>query len=152
MLSRREVLRNGLALSAMSALPAGEAFSALHLRLAAGIVDANLPAAARMAERFRRESAALHVFAGDPGRLWMSVIEPALRRRPEAIAGFTGAATLFCFQYLAQGYGLGLAARAAGPAALDRLDVAEPDLLDLRDPRLADADTVVTWILAPKRG
>jgi hypothetical protein len=153
MLNRREVLGTGLAVSALSGLPAGVVFSsALRFRAGTVLVDRRLPDVSEMTARFGYESAQPHVFAGDPGPLWMNVIEPALRSRPAAIAGYTSVATLFCFQYLSQSYGLRLAAYAAGAATMDRIDAGASELLDLRDPRRGNPDAAVTWVLAPKRG
>ena len=58
-----------------------------------------------------------------PGRdvaaLWMNEIEPRLRLGPVAIAGLTGAATLFCLDLLARDYGAHVVQRnAAEPDAV----------------------------------
>jgi hypothetical protein len=104
-----------------------------------------------MVARLGRDSAALYVFGGDPGSLWMQRVEPALREQPAVIAGYTSRATLFCLQYLSQAYGLELAAGAEGAGPLDRLGAGAPGLPDLRDPRMGASDAASTWVLAPRR-
>lgn len=151
MLNRRELLGHGAAVSIVSAMPAGVALSfEPRFRPHAVVVDRNLPGASAVAVRLGRGAATLHLFAGDPGRLWMNVIEPALRARPVGLAGYTSGPTLFCLQYLSCDYGLELAAQAAGPVTPDRIVAGRPDLLDLRDTRFSSPETALTWVLAPK--
>jgi hypothetical protein len=153
MLNRRELLGHGAIASILSGIPAGLARSfEPDFRPDLAVVDRKLADAPVMAARLGREALSLHLFAGDPGRLWMNVIEPALRSRPVRLAGFTSAPTLFCLQYLARDYGLELAAQAAGPVAPDRIVVGRSELLDLRDARFVGPETTITWVLAPKGG
>lgn len=169
MLSRREVLGGGLAVSALGAVPASASLSPIRRwRPETTIVDRDLPAALDIASAWRHQSSRLHLFAGDPGPLWMNRLEPLLRERPAVLAGYTSAATLFCLQILTRDYALELAARSPGPvgpddiASIEGVDAIGTGAaqarfrtssapLDLRDPRLASAAGAITWVLAPKR-
>ena len=150
MLSRRKLIGDVCLTSVITALPIGIAFTAPSVRPAACIVDRRLPGSAKMSARFSWEAAAGHLFADDPGELWMSTLQPGLRNHPAAIAGFTSAPTLFCLQYLTRDYGLTLKAHAKGAVALDTIGAWESELLDLHDPRYNDPRAAYTWLLAPR--
>jgi hypothetical protein len=152
MLSRRALIRNMCVTSAFSGLPLGAAFAAPGLRPAVGIVDSLLPGATEMSARFKGEPTAVHLFASDPGKLWLQIIEPQLRANPAAIAGYTSASTLFCLQYLARDYGLTLKGHAKGVLEFESISGRKSDLLDLRDPKYSDRLAAYTWLLAPIRG
>ena len=151
MLSRRQLIRNGVAASALSGLPVLKAFSAPLPRCIA-IVDTQLQGAGEFSALYGPASSALHPFASDPGQLWMRVIEPALRRRPVSIAGFTSAPTLFCLQFLTRDYGLVLTGHVKGAGELAAAGNREDELLDLRDPYFRDRAAGFTWRLVPQRG
>ena len=91
MLSRRALIRNTCVTSALSGLPIGFVFAAPSLRPAACIVDRLLPGSTEMSVRFKGEPTAVHLFSGDPGKLWLHTIEPQLRAQPTVIAGYTSA-------------------------------------------------------------
>ena len=152
MLSRRALIRNMAVSSALSGLPIGVVFAAPSLRPAACVVDRLLPGSTEMSARFKGEPTAVHLFSGDPGKLWLQTIEPQLRAKPAVIAGYTSSSTLFCLQYLARDYGLTLKAHAKGVVEFDSIDGRESDLLDLRDPKYNDQRAAYTWLLAPIRG
>ena len=58
----------------------------------------------------------------------MNEIEPRLRAGPVAIAGLTGAATLFCLDLLARDYGAHVVQRtAAAPDTVTWLIITHPD-------------------------
>ena len=75
------------------------------------IVDRALPQAAAFAAEANAAGHETHAFERDVGALWMNEIEPRLRAGPVAIAGLTGAATLFCLELLARDYGAELVQR-----------------------------------------
>jgi hypothetical protein len=151
MRNRRELLRAGISVSVLSAIPAGLAWcTAIGAHARVAMIDRNLPGAAGMVTSLGRFSTGLHIFAGDPGRLWMYTIEPALRTGSVSLAGFTSAATLFCLQYLSRDYGLELAARRGGAVPLERLASGQSELVDLRASRFGGHESRMTWVLAPK--
>jgi len=151
MLNRRELLRHGLAVSALSGVPVSVAFCVSSVPPDAGLIDRRLPGAVEMTRRLRQSTDHLHFFSGDPGVLWMNTIEPALRTEPMTIAGFTSAPTLFCLQYLARDYGLILETQAIGVGDSVVTNEWQSGLLDLRDLPLSDPGIPLTWVLAPKR-
>jgi hypothetical protein len=153
MLTRREALCHAMSLPLLGGIPSARASSASPFRRPmTAVVDRNLSDAFRMTARLGAFSTRLHLFAGDPGRVWMNTIEPALRVEPLTLAGFTSAATLFCLHYLARDYGLELVARAEGPVSLERISTGPPGLLDLRASRSGEPEATFTWVLAPKGG
>lgn len=152
MLSRRAVIKNLCVTSAYSSLPIRAVFAAPSPRPAICIVDRLLPGSNEMSDRYELRPTTVHIFAGDPGKLWLQTIEPLLRTKPVAISGYTSASTLFCLQYLARDYGLSLSAHASGGVAIDLIASGESDLLDLRDPKYNGRLAAHSWLLAPKRG
>jgi hypothetical protein len=151
MLSRRQLIRNGVAASALSGLPILKAFTAPLPRCIA-IVDTELQGGDEFSALYRPVASSLHAFASDPGQLWMQVIEPALRRRPAAITGFTSASTLFCLQFLTRDYGLVLTGHVKGAGELAAVDYRQHALLDLQDPYFRDRAAGFAWRLVPQRG
>jgi hypothetical protein len=149
---QRRTFIGGLVIApVVSGLPGSRVLAAETQRATLAIVDRNLEDASFMADRLVHESARLHTFAGDPGRLWMDTLEPELRRMPVSIAGYTSGATLFCLQYLTRDYGLELqwpAVTLEPQAAFD----GQAGLVDLRDSGYENSRAAVTWLLAPKRG
>ena len=81
------------------------------------IVDRALPEASAFAAHAIAAGHDTRLFDRDVGALWMNEIEPRLRSGPVAIAGLTGAATLFCLDFLARDYGAHVVQRS--PAAAD---------------------------------
>jgi hypothetical protein len=161
MLNRRELLRDGSAVAAFCSLPIAFEPAAAAQATVASIVDDGLPLAAEMRAVLHRASTVVHEFTEDPGNLWMNTLEPMLRARPAAIAGYTSAPTLFCLQYLTRGYGLSLAACGVGAQAVativgvregEATSRARATFLDLRDPQFLNSTPEVTWLLEPNRG
>jgi len=152
MLNRRELLRSGLAASALSGIPISVALAAPSFRPASFLVDSQLPDAAAMSAQPFRIPTTVQFFVGDPGQLWMNTIEPVLRVNPVVIAGYTSAPTLFCLQYLTRDYGLMLEACVTGARSLDAITERQSQLVDLRDARFSDPRAAYTWVLAPRKG
>jgi len=152
MLNRRELLRGGFTASALAGLPIGRLHGTRSDSFCIAVVDSELAASAEMCAHLGRMSDRLHIFAGDPGTLWMSSIEPRIRSAAVSLAGYTSPATLFCLQYLAMGYGLVLTAQQRGPQPIEIMHRKQFGLVDLRDPEFSDASTGVTWLLTMRRG
>jgi len=143
MASRRDIVRGGVALAALSVSP----FGALTARAAADVRRAGAPPAVDLvvvdralpeAERFALEATelgyALRTFEHDLAPIWMDVLEPRLRAGRLAIAGLTAPGTTFCLEVLAAPYrAASLARREHARGADARL----PPLLD--EAALADA-------------
>jgi len=150
MLNRRELVRNGLVLSAIGGLVPDLA-AARRLPAGVWVVDRQQPAAASMIAAAESSAALAVGFTADPGPVWMHMLEPRLRRSPVAIGGYTSASVLFCLHYLARDYGLALAGLGAGLQPPDSLDTVPDALLDLRDPRFSHQQAAYTWLLQPRR-
>jgi hypothetical protein len=126
MVNRRSFVAGSAALAALTAVPLVRAGAERPLRAAMParaaslvIVDRALPHAAAFAADVGAADHVARFFDGDVGMLWMSEIEPRLRAGPVAIAGLTGAATLFCIDLLARDYGAHVVQRnAAAPDAV----------------------------------
>lgn len=150
LLNRRDLVRNGLALSAIAAL-APRLAAARCAPADIWVVDRQLPAAALLLAATGSNATPAIGFTADPGPAWMYTLEPQLRRDPVAIGGYTTASTLFCLHYLARDYGLALAGLGLGLQSADALDAVPDALLDLRDPRFTDQRAAYTWLLLPGR-
>jgi hypothetical protein len=125
MVNRRNFVAGSAALAALSTVPfarprpagtrAERAPSAAQLV----IVDRALPAASTFVADAVAAGHDTRLFDRDVAALWMDEIEPRLRSGPVAIAGLTGAATLFCLDFLARDYGAHVVQRnAAEPDAV----------------------------------
>ena len=117
--SRREFVQTGMTLAALAAcaLPADGALRSLEggraerRRLFKVLFDRTTAEGRSFgAEAFGRGLPAYAVDS-DVGSVWMHEIEPQWRRAPEAIAGLTRGAPLFCLELLARDYGMGLVHR-----------------------------------------
>jgi hypothetical protein len=179
MVSRRGFLERTLAVSAAAASvngsvlaaviqgppDSGSRSTALELTgLRAFVVDAELSAGREFGTVAARAGLPVRVIRSDPGGFWMHELEPAWRRAPSAIAGFTSAPTLFCLQMLARTYGLDLVHCAPhGPVTPDA-DMAwietavgtcrAPPALVPIDPgeTRADASAIgFSWLIAKRR-
>ncbi len=123
MVNRRSFFVGGVALATLVTLPAEHARRSRRPTAASVgppnlvIVDRALPQATAFADEANAAGHETHAFDGDVGALWMNEIEPRLRAGPVAIAGLTGAATLFCLQLLARDYGAELVQRDAAGAS-----------------------------------
>jgi len=115
MQTRRAFVQNGIAVAALAALPsARKAFAALPREALASfkvVYDRTFSEGAVFGAAAARRGAPVHAFGGDPGPLWMHVLEPELRKGPVTVAGLTSAPSLFCFELLARDYGLGVVYR-----------------------------------------
>lgn len=150
MLSRRELMRNGLLLSTVGSL-APRLTTARQTPAKVWVVEDQIPATSDIIAATASSAAEVLRFTADPGPLWMHRLEPRLKHGPFAIGGCTSASVLFCLQYLARDYGLALVELGAGtnlPVAVERDADA---LVDLRDPRLADQRAACTWLMLPRR-
>jgi hypothetical protein len=109
MASRRDIVKGGVALAALTLSPlcAPLARAETNARRAAPrdvdlvIVDRAFPEA----ERFALEAAELgyrvQTFEHDVAPIWMNALEPALRAGRLAVAGLTAPGTAFCLEILA---------------------------------------------------
>jgi len=119
MINRRDFVAGSTALAALTAAPFGRSRAASattewvqsNARLV--IVDRALPDASAFAKKAIAAGYDTRLFDRDVGALWMNEIEPRLRSGPVAIAGLTGAATLFCLDLLARDYGAHVVRRNA---------------------------------------
>ena len=117
--SRREFVQSGMALAALAActLPAEGALRALEGRRAERrrLFKVLFDRHTAEGRSFGAEAFGLGLPAcavdSDIGSVWMHEIEPQWRRAPEAIAGLTRGAPLFCLELLARDYGMGLVHR-----------------------------------------
>jgi hypothetical protein len=150
MLSRRELVRHGLVLSAAGGLAPG-ILSAHSLPAGVWIVDRQMQAAPAIAAVAEAGTAEILTFTADPGQVWMHVLEPRLKAGPFAIGGYTSASVLFCLHYLARSYGLGLAGLGEGLRPPATIASDSDALVDLRDPRFGDRRTAYTWLMQPRR-
>ena len=123
MVNRRNFVAGSAALAALTAVPfarsraAGRRAERVPGAAQLVVVDRALPDASAFAAEAIAAGHDTRLFDRDVGALWMNEIEPRLRSGPVAIAGLTGAATLFCLDLLARDYGAHVVQR--NPAASD---------------------------------
>jgi len=130
MVNRRDFVAGSAALAALTAVPFGRtrAAGATTEWVQLVIVDRALPDAPAFAARAIAAGHDTRLFDRDVGALWMNEIEPRLRLGPVAIAGLTGAATLFCIDFLARDYGAHVVQRnAAEPDAVSWTIATHPE-------------------------
>jgi hypothetical protein len=154
---RRTVLRY-LAVAVAGAagrLSLGRAASAAAADSNIRIVDQALLQGAELALALRAAPEVRVVpFSGDPGGVWMRVVEPVLRERRQLVAGITSPPTLFCLQYLARDHGYMLVGRERGIvpfAAQPVADTLSGELIDLRHENYRDPRAAWSWLLAPRK-
>src|SRR6185503_5536242 len=110
MVNRRDFVVGSTALAALTAVSfersraAGATTERVQSNARLVIVDRALPGASAFAAESIAAGHDTRLFDRDVGALWMNEIEPRLRSGPVAIAGLTGAATLFCLDLLARDY------------------------------------------------
>jgi hypothetical protein len=150
MLSRREVMSNGLLLSTVSGFVPGIA-TARPVPAEAWIVDRQMDAASEFLFAAESGTAEVFAFSSDPGAVWMNLLEPRLKDGPFAIGGYTSASVLFCLHYLARDYGLSLAGLDEGMNPPTAVASSSDALIDLRDPRFGDRRAAYTWLMLPRR-
>ncbi len=130
MTTRRDFLRSGTAAALLAAGAQSRAAIARRAAAqpgafasgaAAAVADRQLDESTAFARAAARRGAAVEAFAGDVAGLFMNRLAPRWRRAPAAVAGLTTAGALFCIEYLARDYGLGVAWRIRHcPAAAGR--------------------------------
>lgn len=130
--SRRELLKAGLAASALPlAASAGFAGSA-PVPLYKVLYDTRFAASVVFAERAAARGLAVLGMDGDVTRVWYHDLYHRWRQAPAAIAGLTAHGALFCLERLAWDQGLRVVYRGEHSAALDgiahRLDGPTPML------------------------
>ena len=106
MANRREFLQGSLAVSALP-LMTGAAlapFAANASPIARVIFDERLPASRSFAERAAQSGIPAHAFKGDITSLWFNDLHQRWTNKPEAVAGITEPAALFCLERLAWDY------------------------------------------------
>jgi hypothetical protein len=134
MFNRRSFVAGSAALTALATVPfarsraAGPRAERVPSAAQLVIVDRALPEAAPFAAEAIAAGHDTRLFDRDVGALWMNEIEPRLRLGPVAIAGLTGAATLFCLDFLARDYGAHVVQRnAAEPDAVSWMIATHPE-------------------------
>jgi hypothetical protein len=114
MVDRRSFLKSNIALAGVllggplcrsAETRTSTAATAWPPETALAIVDRQLDEAEAFISDPRRNGLQALEFEGDVAGLWMRELEPRLRAGPVAMAGYTGAATLFCLDLLARDYG-----------------------------------------------
>jgi hypothetical protein len=116
MSNRREFLFQGLAVAAVSGLTAqtalaaevsgAEASDAAHSPVARIVFDTRFNDSVAFAQPLADAGHWLEPIQGDITRLWLDRLEPALRGKPQAIAGMTTERSFLCLEMLASGHGL----------------------------------------------
>jgi hypothetical protein len=107
MVDRRVFMRSGLVLAAAAL---GGATLGATASPSAGIpdvavIDRRLAASDAFGAKLRSRGVTPVEFSSDAAGVWMREIEPRLRAGPVTVEGYTGAATLFCLEFLARDYG-----------------------------------------------
>jgi len=103
MANRREFLQGTIAASALP-LIGGMAAPAHSSPLVRVIYDERLPASRAFAEHATQCGVPVHAFKGDITSLWFNDLHQRWTRQPEAVAGLTEPAALFCLERLAWDY------------------------------------------------
>lgn len=122
MVNRRNFVAGSAALAALTTVPFARSHAAGRRteRVPGGVQLVIVDRALSEASAFATEAIAAghdpRLFDRDVAALWMNEIEPRLRLGPVAIAGLTGAATLFCLDFLARDYGAHVVQRNAAEA------------------------------------
>jgi hypothetical protein len=114
--SRRAFLRYGMMASALAAIQLTTHFVSARAdrgphRLFRVIADRASASGAAFAAEAGSQGIPVHLVGNDVGSAWMNDIEPSWRHAPATIAGLTTGTALFCLEYLAADYGMGVAYR-----------------------------------------
>ena len=121
MISRRSLVIGAAALTAIAAARRspglasaldGAAASPWWAGASVALSDRLLEGSRAFAAAARAHGLRPLAFDSDVAGLWMRDIEPLFRAGPTAIAGYTGAATLFCLDLLARDFGARVRHRA----------------------------------------
>ena len=138
MTSRREVLKVGLAASAMLPLGARARSFAVGaappeaVTLYKVLYDTRFAASVAFARRAAASGVAVHAMAGDMTRFWYDDLYHRWRQGPAAIAGLTAHGALFCLERLAWEQRMRVVSRREHAASLG-----EP------------AEALFSWVIAP---
>jgi len=121
MTSRREILKAGLAASAVPL--AASAFAARSARpeavaLYKVLYDTRFPESVAFATRAAEHGHAIHAMHGDMTRFWYDDLYHRWRQGPAAIAGLTAHGALFCLERLAWDQGMRVVFRAEHTVAV----------------------------------
>lgn len=149
-MNRRELLHNGLALSAIGSLAPG-VVGGRTPPVDFWLVDRQMPASTAIIAAAESSAAKVVPFSADPGTAWMRTLEPALRSAPLSVAGYTNAPVLFCLQVLTRDFGLTLTGLGEGEQVHESLEQVSDTPIDLRDPRFSNGRTAITWLMQPRR-
>jgi hypothetical protein len=114
--SRRAFLRYGMTASALAVFELATHFVSARAdcgprRLVRVIVDRASACGTAFAAEAGSRGIPVHLVGSDVGSVWMNDIEPSWRHVPATIAGLTTGTALFCLEYLAADYGMGVAYR-----------------------------------------
>ena len=167
MASRRDFVRGGAALAALTVSPfrATLAHAETDLRRAPRdvdlvVVDRAFPEAQRFALEAARLGYRVQTFEHDVAPIWMNALEPRLRAGPVAIAGLTAPGTVFCLEILTAPYGAASLARSEHARGADArlaplLRAAATPVAALPPyPHVAradgDAPAFLTWLIATR--
>ena len=133
MTNRREFLQSTIAVSALPLIGgvAAAPFGAEAAPLARVVFDERLPASRAFAERAAQSGIPAHAFKGDVTSLWFNDLHHRWVKQPEAIAGLTEPAALFCLAELARDYGMRLKSR--------------------EELRTDDGAHLISWMIAPAK-
>ena len=109
---RREFIRSSIAVTAAAGFLRAEFAEAKHRKpLSRILYDRRTPEGTAFGAEAARRGVPVTGTGSDLGSVWMHEIEPRWQREPDAIAGLTAGASLFCLEYLARDYGLELVYR-----------------------------------------
>ena len=133
MANRREFLQGTIAVSALPLIGAAATahFTANATPLARVIYDERIPASRAFAERAAYSGIPAHAFKGDITSLWFNKLHHHWIKQPEAVAGLTEPAALFCLAELARDYRM---------RVISREEVSGMDGVQL-----------VSWVIAPDK-
>ena len=124
MVSRREFLAGGIAISAlpvMAGLAAGEAGRAAApgaTPIYKVLYDERFPECCAYGRAAARRGFAVHAIRGDITDVWYHDFYPTWKRKPVAIAGLTAYGAFFCLERLAWDFGMRVSARDERPDGL----------------------------------
>ena len=135
MVSRREFVLNGIAVSALplvagdvSGRNLGDAWRELGATpIYKVIYDQRFPASVHYGQEARRRGFVVQAIRGDMTDLWFHDLQPRWQKAPVAIAGLTAHGPLFCLERLSWDFGMRVASRDRRP------------------------DELISWIIAPRR-
>ncbi|MFZ1992207.1 MAG: hypothetical protein WAW96_20825 [Alphaproteobacteria bacterium] len=170
MANRREFLQGTIAVSALPLIGGMAApFAANASPLARIVFDERLPASRAFAERATQSGIPTHAFKGDITSLWFNELHQRWMKQPEAVAGLTEPAALFCLERLAWDYKMRVTYLAEHRASETIADARWIDAIahEVMSPRAAQAPIfgasavgiarhendfdrpLISWVIAP---